>query len=252
MLSLQLVDKVVFYHHHANIGYLKELFMVYVVLLVIGTIYFKKIWNLQNLVSSAVHMTLVFFYGSPIQGKHPIYVAIYVDKIIYFSLVDDVEQYFCLALSQKIKVDFLGDAEWYIGIKFVWNKSSDGSVSCHFSQEGYAAAIVEEIGLSQANKSPLMTSFRSGLPINAIPHFDTLPDVQAPLISKMQCWMGMLNWLQQCTHPDLATNFSLLATHMHCPSPDHLDAAKYVGHYILSTMDLGLVFSTNATSSLES
>jgi len=110
-----LVDKVVFYHHHANIGYLKELFMVYVVLLVIGTIYFKKIWNLQNLVSSAVHMTLVFFYGSPIQGKPPIYVAIYVDNIIYFSLVDDVEQYFCLALSQKIKVDFLGDAEWYIG-----------------------------------------------------------------------------------------------------------------------------------------
>lgn len=41
VLSLQLVDKVVFYHHHANIGYLKELFMVYVMLLVIGTIYFK-------------------------------------------------------------------------------------------------------------------------------------------------------------------------------------------------------------------
>jgi hypothetical protein len=115
------------------------------------------------------------------------------------------------------------------------------------SQEGYAAAIVEEMGLSAANKSPLMTPFRSGLPIDANPHVEMSPEDRAPLISKMQCWMGMLNCLQQCTHPDLATVFSLLATHMHCPSPGHLDAARYVGCYILSTMDFGLVFSTDAT-----
>jgi hypothetical protein len=78
------------------------------------------------------------------------------------------------------------------------------------------------------------------------------PEDRAPLISKMQCWMGMLNWPQQCTRPDLATVFSLLATHMHCPSPGQLDAARYVGRYILSKMDLGVVFSTHATNSLES
>jgi hypothetical protein len=38
---------------------------------------------------------------------------------------------------------------------------------------------------------------------------------------------------------------------MHCPSPGHLEVAKYVGHYILSTLDLGLLFSTRATSNLE-
>jgi len=174
-----------------------------------------------------------------------------VDDIIFFSVDDVVEQFFCMALSQKNQVEFLGDAEWYIGIKFDWYRFSDGIITCCLSQEGYASAIMDEMGLSSTNKCPMMTPFRSGLPINTIPHMDMTPDERAPLIVKMQCWMGMLNWLQQCTRPDLATIFSLLATHMHCPSPGHLEAAKYVGRYILSTLDLGLVFSTRSTSSLD-
>jgi hypothetical protein len=107
------------------------------------------------------------------------------------------------------------------------------------------------MGLASANKCPQMTPFRSGLPVDAIPHIDMTAAECAPLITKMQCWMGMINWLQRCTRPDLATIFTLLATHIHCPSPGHLEAAKYVGRYILSTMDLSLVFSTQASSSLE-
>jgi hypothetical protein len=119
------------------------------------------------------------------------------------------------------------------------------------SQEGYAAAIVEELGLSNANKSPMMTPFHSGLPVDTIPHIDMTPEERAPLIAKMQSWMGMINWLQQCIRPDLATIFSLLASHMHCPSLSHLEAAKYIGCYIHSTLDLGLLFSIRATSVLE-
>jgi len=55
-----------------------------------------------------------------------------------------------------------------------------------------------------------------------------------------------------CTRPDLATIFSLLATHMHKPSPGHVEAVKYVGKYILSTMDLGLQFCSKSTLALES
>ena len=57
-------------------------------------------------------------HGTLISGKPPIYIAIHANNIIYFSMDDNVEQYFPTALSQKIKVKFLGDAEWYIGIKF--------------------------------------------------------------------------------------------------------------------------------------
>jgi hypothetical protein len=87
-------------------------------------------------------------------------------------------------------VDFLGDAEWYIGIKFDWKKDDNGSVSCRLSQEGYAAAIVDEMGLSSTNKSPLMMPLHSGFPIDANPHVEMSQEDRAPLISKIQCWLG--------------------------------------------------------------
>jgi hypothetical protein len=76
------------------------------------------------------------------------------------------------------------------------------------------------------------------------------PADHAPLIKQMQSWMGMINWLQQCTRPDIATTYPLLASYMPCPSPGHLDAACYLGRYILYTMDLGLHFSCDNKASL--
>jgi len=42
------------------------------------------------------------------------------------------------------------------------------------------------MGLTSANKSPMMTPFHSSLPIDAIPHVEMTPEEQAPLKSKMQ------------------------------------------------------------------
>jgi len=169
------------------------------------------------------------FVGTPLPGKPPIYVAIYADDIIYLSVDDEVEHFFCMALSHKLKVDFIVDAELYIRIKFDWLKSPDGSTACRLSQEGYAATIVEEMGLSSATKCPLMTPFWSALPVDAIPHEEMSLEDRAPLIAKMQSWMGMLNWLQQCTCPDLSTIISLLASYMNCPSLGHLEAVQTCG-----------------------
>jgi hypothetical protein len=173
------------------------------------------------------------FHGTIISGKPPLYLAIYDDDLLYFSPDDEVGQYFQTALSQKMKVDFIGDAEWYLGMKFDWVTSSYGSIT-----EGYAAAIVEEMGLTAANKSPLMTPYCSGLPVDTIPFIEMSPKNCTTLTTKMQSWLGMINWLQMCTHPDLATIYSLLFSYMHCPSPGHLAAVKHIGKYILYTMDL--------------
>jgi hypothetical protein len=192
------------------------------------------------------------FYGTIIPGKPPLYVTLYVDDFIYFSLDDEVEQYFENALSQKLKVEFLSEAECFLGMKFDWAHLKDGNIQCRISQEGYATTIANEMGLISANNNPLMTPFRSGLPIDTIPNEDMSPEARAPLIAKLQPWLGMINWLQMCTRPDLATAFTLLATHMHSPSQGHIDTVKYLRHYIYSTMDLGLHFTSSPNSSLES
>jgi hypothetical protein len=112
------------------------------------------------------------YYGTIIPGQPPLYLGIYVDDIVYFHASDDVEHYFEQALKQKINVDFMGDAEFFPGLKFDWFISPNGDVDCRISQEAYANSIVQELGLHQANTSPLMTPFRSGFPVDTIPHVD--------------------------------------------------------------------------------
>ncbi len=68
----------------------------------------------------------------------------------------------------------------------------------------------------------------------------------------MRSWLGMLNWLCQGTRPDIATFTTLLASFTSCPSPGHLDAIKHIGHYLKSTADLGLVFSSLGNPTSES
>jgi hypothetical protein len=183
--------------------------------------------------------------------KPPIYLVLYVDDFVYFSADPAVERSFEQQLSSKIKVDFMGAAEWFVGIKFDWSYSSDGHVDCRLSQEAYVHVIVESMGLTDASVSPKMTPFRSGYPIDAIPSRDMTSEERAPLIAKMRSWCGIFNWLSQVTRPDITTMVSLLASHQCTPSPGHLDAAKYLGKYLKATAGLGLLFSSRHNSTLE-
>ena len=94
------------------------------------------------------------FVGTPVPGKAPIYVALFVDNFVYFSPDSDVEHYFEEALASKVKVDFMGQVDYFLGILFDWKRHDDGSVSVHLSQEAYANQVVESMGLSDSVSSP--------------------------------------------------------------------------------------------------
>lgn len=154
------------------------------------------------------------------------YLALYVDDLIYFSEDPTVEQHFEQELASRLKVDFMGDVDYYLGICFDWRRESDGHVSVHMSQEGYANAFIDEMGLQNAVSSPKMTPYRSGLPIDSIPkQQSTISDTgNEKLHSKFRSFMGMLNWLSISTRPDLTTVHSLLASATESPTRAHLDA----------------------------
>ena len=145
----------------------------------------------------------------------------------------------------------MGDAEFFIGMKFDWLIHPDGHINCHLSQEAYANVIADSMGLTDAVVSPQMTPFRSGFPIDAIPSKDMTDSERAPLIAKMCSWCGMLNWLSIRTRLDITTVVSLFASCQCKPSPGHLEAAKYVGKYLKATASLGITFSSHHNSKLE-
>jgi hypothetical protein len=189
--------------------------------------------------------------GTPVPGKAPIYVALFVDDFVYFSPDHEVEQYFETALASKVKVEFMGQVDYFLGILFDWTRHDDGHVSVHLSQEAYANQIVDAMGMSDATASPTMTPYRSGLPIDAISPVDMTESERAPLLRTYRRYLGMLNWLTISTRPDLMTAHSLLAIATAKPTQGHLDAIRYVGRYIKATADYGISFSSKNNESLE-
>jgi hypothetical protein len=74
-------------------------------------------------------------------GHPPLYLAIYVDNIIYFLADTLVEQKFQEEFASPVKVDFMGEVDYYLGTHYLncWHCNPNGHITCPLSQEGYYA-----------------------------------------------------------------------------------------------------------------
>jgi hypothetical protein len=144
------------------------------------------------------------FVGCPLPGQPPLYLILYVVDFVYFSPSADVESYFESALKQHMNVDFLSDAELFLGIQFSWHFLASGELSCRLSQEGYIQSIVSE--LAHANTFPTITPFHSGFPV--IQFLILIYLIQTENLSLIKCivgWVCLIGY--QGTRPDtLGTN----------------------------------------------
>jgi hypothetical protein len=68
----------------------------------------------------APHYMTVVFVSTPVPGKAPIYIVLFIDDFVYFSPDSDVEHYFEEALASRVKVDFMGQVDYFLGILFDW------------------------------------------------------------------------------------------------------------------------------------
>jgi hypothetical protein len=63
-----------------------------------------------------------FFYGHPIPGKPPLYLAVYVDDFIYFYPDDKVERHVETTMQAQLRVNFFGIVEWFLGTYYDWSR----------------------------------------------------------------------------------------------------------------------------------
>jgi hypothetical protein len=192
------------------------------------------------------------FIGYPIAGGPPIYVGIYVDDIIYFSESDEVEQCFETQLSQIGNVDFMGKVTHFLGIEFTWNALPDGHLCVSLTQQSFIESLLDSLGIVVEGISVYTSPYQSGVNIDSIPCIDMDPLERDRLRLQYQSLVGSLNWLAHTTRPDISTIVSLLAQHQSMPSPGHYDAALYVAHYLATTRNLGIYFTSMRSSTLES
>ncbi len=67
-----------------------------------------------------------------------------MDDIIYFSVSDDVENFFETKLSEKIgSVTFMGQVTHFLGIEFQWVKLHESNLSVTLTQQSFTESLID-------------------------------------------------------------------------------------------------------------
>ena len=104
--------------------------------------------------------------------------------------------------------------------------------------------------LQDAN--PASTPYRSGHPVDSVPHNDSITNQERlKLSSELRSMVGSLLWLSQGTRPDLSTIVSMLAQYQANPSYGHIRAAKHAIKYVKGTVSKGIEFSSRQNDKLQ-
>jgi hypothetical protein len=102
--------------------------------------------------------------------------------------------------------------------------------------------------------TPTATPYRSGVLIDSIAPSTDDNDSPAQLqgTAAYQSLIGSIGWLSTSTRPDLSEVHSFLASYSNKPSVGHMKAALYALHYIHSTHDYGISFTSDSVASMHS
>ncbi|KAL7459292.1 hypothetical protein ACHAWC_010958 [Mediolabrus comicus] len=183
--------------------------------------------------------------------RQMIHIGVYVDDFVFYSTNDAEEELFRQVLQSRVTVDFMGDVDYFLGSAFLWQRHSNGHVSVHLSQSAFTEHTAHRFGLDRFKRVPNMTPYRSGLPIDSLPP----PAPNDPDLKRRtkvyQGIVGSINWLAQCTRPDVSPALTFLASYSNAPSARHYQAAVHVLKYLYSTSDYGISYHSDACNTIQ-
>jgi hypothetical protein len=180
-----------------------------------------------------------------------IHVGIYVDDFVFYSSDPQAEKQFQEELKKKVVVDFMGDVDYFLGTAFTWKRHPNDHLSVHLCQSAFTEFTAHRFGMDKYNRTPNMTPYRSGLPIDSIAAANPKdPDLKRRT-KVYQGIVGSINWLATCTRPDVSPVLSFLASYSTSPSHGHYQAALYALKYLYSTADYGISFHSDASNTIQ-
>jgi hypothetical protein len=123
--------------------------------------------------------------------------------------------------QERVKVNFMGLVEWFLGIHLSWHFTSS-KVDVHMNQTGFAANLVEQFCRNSWDLTPTATPYQSGGPIDSIVPLLNVDDSPSHLC-KMEAFQSLIDsigWLASVIWPDLAPVHSCLSSHNSKPPQD--------------------------------
>ncbi len=119
---------------------------------------------------------------------------------------------------------------------------------------GFCIKPGEKFFCKARDANPLVTPYQSGIPVDSIAPL-TDADNSPAQICRTQAYqrlIGSIGWLAMTTCPNLTVIHYFLSLHNAKPSVGHMKSALYVLHYIHSTYDYGISFTSTDMAPMHS
>ena len=163
-------------------------------------------------------------------GKDVVILTVWVDDILLFGTSEKLLDEIVSDISQIWEVTILGEPAKIVGIEITQTEDS-----IKIAEKLYIKSILEREGLSEINSvsTPLDTN------IKLEPNPDDNEGNRSNSFARL---LGELQFLANCTRPDIAFTVNRLASYTANPSLQHFTAVKRILRYLAGTQDHGITY----------
>ena len=193
----------------------------------------------NNLGFKAMGQGKCTFKRQSFPDEPPICVGPHVDGFVCHSKPGEVEQWFESKLKPHVEVDFMGDANWFLGQRCNWF-TIGGKVACRMPQQAFIEEMLQKFKLQWAK--PAGSPCRPGLKADRIELGGKDESIKQAGIQQCQSVLGCFNWLAINSWPGINMAFSLPSQLNDGPSPGHREAAKHALCHLKGTAPHGMWF----------
>ena len=164
-------------------------------------------------------------------GNDVVILTIWVDDILLFASSEKLIEQTISDICSKWEVTVLGEPTKIVGIEIT---QTDESIK--ISQKLYIKSILDREGLSGINSvaTPLDPN------IKLMPNPDGNEGNRSNSFARL---LGELQFLANCTRPDIAFAVNRLASYTANPSLQHFAALKRILRYLSGTTELGITYT---------
>ncbi|KAL8124691.1 hypothetical protein AgCh_012369 [Apium graveolens] len=163
-----------------------------------------------------------------VKGNECVILCLYVDDILLFGtnieIINETKEF----LKRHFEMKDMGEASVILGIKLIQSTEGITLTQSHYIEK----SILEKYGYSQCriastpyDSKVALVKNTSGVPVSQLRYSQII---------------GSLQYLANCTRPDISYSVSKLARYTSCPNRTHWDALDRVLRYLKGTMYLSL------------
>ena len=169
-------------------------------------------------------------------GNDVVILTIWVDDILLFGTSEKLLDQTISDIRQIWEVTVLGEPAKIVGIEITQTEDS-----IKIAQKLYIKSILEREGLGEINS--VTTPLNSNIKLE--PNPDGNEGNRSNSFARL---LGELQFLANCTRPDIAFAVNRLASYTANPSLQHFVAVKRILRYLAGTQDHGITYSKSLAS----